>query len=81
METATSFGADVQQTAKKMGAQLADSATRAREAVKSGLGEAPELLSSFNAQIGAFVRQQPIVALAGAFMLGYVVARTARAFQ
>jgi len=81
METATRFGADVQQTARNVGAQLADTADRARERIKNGLGDAPELLSSLNAQLGAFVRQQPIVALAGAFLVGYLVARTARAFQ
>jgi len=81
MDTSTRFGADVQETARNVGAQLVDTANRARERLKSGLGDTPELLSSLNAQVGAFVREQPIVALAGAFLVGYLIARTARAFQ
>ena len=46
MEMATRFGADVQQTAKNVGAQLAGSASRVRERVLGrGIGEsltAPE---------------------------------------
>jgi len=81
METATKFGEDLQHAAKNVQEQLADTASRAHERIKSGFGDTHELLTSFNGQVGDFVREQPILALAGAFFVGYVIARTARTFQ
>jgi len=81
METATKFGSDFQQAAKNVQEQLADTASRAQERIKSSFGDTQDLLTSLNGQVGDFVREQPILALAGAFFVGYVIARTARAFQ
>ena len=81
METATRFGEDLQQAAKNVQEQLADTASRAQQRLKSGFGDTQDLLASLNGQIRQFVREQPILALAGAFFVGYVIARTARALQ
>ena len=74
METATTLGEDVRRATKNFQDELADDARRARDKIKSGLAGSEEIITDF-------VRAQPIVALSGAFIIGYLVARAVRSLQ
>jgi len=39
------------------------------------------MFNSMNDEFGSFVRESPLIALGGAFVAGYVVAKLARAFK
>jgi hypothetical protein len=54
---------------------------RVEDNVRRGLEQARGTLNSLNAQFGSFVHESPIVALAGAFAVGYLLARVARAVR
>ncbi len=85
MDTATKMKEDVQQAGRRIGENLAEGLGRAQEKmeerVRSGFAQTQGMMSTMNEQFGDFVREQPIVALAGAFVVGYLIARTARAFS
>ena len=85
MDTATKVKDDVQNMGRTLGENLAQGLNRAQETVeermRSGFAQTRGMFSSLNDQFGGFVREQPIVALAGAFVVGYVIARAARAFE
>lgn len=85
MDAASKVKEDVQEMGRTFGENLAEGLNRAQETVeervRSGFAQTQGMFSSLNEQFGGFVRAQPIVALAGAFVVGYVVARAARAFE
>jgi hypothetical protein len=85
MDATTKIKEDVRQMGRGIGENLTEGLGRAQETVeeriRSGFARTQGLFSSLNDQFGGFVREQPIVALAGAFVVGYVIARAARAFE
>ena len=51
------------------------------ERVRRGADRTQCVLTSMNEEFGGFVRESPIVALGGAFAVGYLIAKVARAFK
>ena len=51
------------------------------ERVRRGAGRTQSMFASMNDEFGSFVRESPIIALSGAFAVGYLVAKIARAFK
>jgi ElaB/YqjD/DUF883 family membrane-anchored ribosome-binding protein len=49
--------------------------------VRRGADRTQSMFASMNDEFGSFVRESPIVALGGAFAVGYLVAKVARAFR
>jgi hypothetical protein len=54
---------------------------RLEEGVRRGAGQTQGMFTSLNDEFGGFVRESPLVALTGAFAVGYVIAKIARAFR
>ena len=54
---------------------------RVEENVRRGVEQTRGMLSSFNEQFGSFVQERPVLALGGAFAVGYLAAKVARAFR
>jgi hypothetical protein len=54
---------------------------RLEEGVRRGAGQTQGMFASLNDEVGGFVRGSPIIALSGAFAVGYVIAKMARAFR
>jgi len=51
---------------------------RVQEGVRRGAEQARRAMNTLNDQFGDTVRQSPVLALAGAFAVGYVAARLLR---
>jgi ElaB/YqjD/DUF883 family membrane-anchored ribosome-binding protein len=51
------------------------------ERVRRGADRTQSVLTSINEEFGGFVRESPIIALGGAFAVGYLIAKVARAFK
>jgi hypothetical protein len=49
------------------------------ERVRRGYAQTRDAMGSLNQQFEGFVRESPLVAIAGAFALGYVMAKLTRA--
>jgi len=54
---------------------------RLEERVRRGADQAQSMFASVNEEFGSFVRESPIIALSGAFAVGYLIAKVARAFK
>ena len=54
---------------------------RLEERVRRGADQAQGMFASFNDEFGSFVRESPVMALTGAFAVGYLIAKVARAFK
>jgi hypothetical protein len=76
---------DVQQASRSIQESVAEGIGRAQKKMEETLGrtgdQAQGMLSSMNEEFGSFVRESPIIALGGAFAVGYLVAKLARAFK
>jgi hypothetical protein len=76
---------DAQQAGEKLRGSLAQGLGHAQEAieenVRRGLDQTRGAVTTLNEQFGSFVRQSPLMALGGAFVIGYVAAKVARAFK
>jgi len=76
---------DVQQTGEKLRGNLAQGLGHAQEAieenVRRGMDRTRGAVTTLNAQFGTLVQQSPLMALGGAFAIGYLAARVARAFK
>ena len=51
---------------------------RAQERVGEGVAQTKDLVAMVNEQIETLVRQSPLIALGGAFAVGYLIAKLAR---
>jgi ElaB/YqjD/DUF883 family membrane-anchored ribosome-binding protein len=51
------------------------------ERMRRGADRTQNVLTSMNEELGGFVRESPIIALGGAFAVGYLIAKVARAFK
>jgi hypothetical protein len=85
METASKTKDDLWQAGRTLGENLAEGLNRAQETVqdrvRSGFEQTRGVFSTLDEEFGKFVREQPVVALGGAFLVGYLIARAARAFE
>jgi len=51
---------------------------RVEEGVRRGAAQTKDLASMMNGQFETFVRQSPLIALGGAFAVGFLIAKLAR---
>lgn len=51
---------------------------RAQERVGEGVAQTKDLVATLNEQVETLVRQSPLIALGGAFAVGYLIAKLAR---
>ena len=51
---------------------------RAQERVEEKVAQTKDVVATLNEQVEALVRQSPLVALGGAFAVGYLIAKLAR---
>jgi ElaB/YqjD/DUF883 family membrane-anchored ribosome-binding protein len=51
---------------------------RAQERVEEGVAHTRDMVAVLNGQIETLVRQSPLIALGGAFAVGYLIAKLAR---
>jgi ElaB/YqjD/DUF883 family membrane-anchored ribosome-binding protein len=76
---------NVQQATRSMQENLAEGVgrmqDRVQENVRRGVEQTRSMLASFNDQFGSFVQESPVLAIGGAFAVGYLVAKVARAFK
>ena len=76
---------DVRQAGESLRGNLSEGFGRMQEKVegivRQGLDQTRGVMTTLNEQFGSFVRESPIVALGGAFAVGYVIARIARAVK
>ena len=54
---------------------------RLEERFRRGAEDAQSVFSSLNDEFGGFVRESPLLAIGGAFAVGYLIAKVARAFK
>jgi hypothetical protein len=74
------------ETARQAGEQLQEKVTeglnvaqeRMEQSVRRGADQARRAMNTLNDQFGDTVRQSPVLALAGAFAVGYLAARLFR---
>jgi len=76
---------DVPQGARSMQESLARGVGRMQERVEAnvrrGVEQTRGVVSSFNEQFGRVVQESPVLAIGGAFAVGYLAAKVARAFK
>ena len=76
---------DVQQASRSIQENLAEGIGRAQEKMEDTLrrtaNQTQGMFASMNDEFGSLVRESPIMALGGAFAVGYLVAKLARAFK
>ncbi|HZP41826.1 MAG TPA: hypothetical protein VFD84_09995 [Candidatus Binatia bacterium] len=76
---------NVQSASEALQGQLGEGIGRVQEKVQENVRRRAEqargALASANEQFGGFVQESPVLALAGAFALGYVLAKIARAIR
>jgi len=80
---AAKLSEDVEQASRVIQDNLARSMGRVQESVADFSRELPEagrLLTSANGRLVSLVQESPLLAVAGAFALGYLVAKVARSF-
>lgn len=78
--------ARVSETARRAGEQIKDEVSqsfsaaqeRMEESVRKGADQARQAMNTLNDQFGDSVRKSPVLALAGAFAVGYLAARILR---
>jgi len=76
---------DVQQAGEKLRGNLAEGIGKVQEKVEEnvrrGVDQTRGAVTTLNEQFGSFVQESPIMALGGAFAIGYIAAKIARAFK
>jgi len=76
---------NVQQAGRSVQENLAEGIGRVQdrleERVRRGAEDAQNVFSSLNDEFGGFVRESPLLAIGGAFAVGYLIAKIARAFK
>ena len=76
---------NAQQTGRSMQENLAEGIGRVQdrleERFRKGAEDAQNVFSSLNDEFGGFVRESPILSIGGAFAVGYLIAKVARAFK
>ncbi len=76
---------NAQQAGRSMQENLAEGIGRVQdrleERFRRGAEDAQGVFSSLNDEFGGFVRESPILAIGGAFAVGYLIAKVARAFK
>jgi ElaB/YqjD/DUF883 family membrane-anchored ribosome-binding protein len=76
---------DVQQATRTIQSKLAEGIGRVQERmeerVRRGGDQTRGTLASLNEQFGSFVQESPLIAIGGAFAVGYLIAKMARAFK
>ena len=76
---------DVQQASRSIQENLAEGIGRAQEKMEDTLrrtaNQTQGMFASMNDEFGSLVRESPIMALGGAFAVGYLIAKLARAFK
>jgi ElaB/YqjD/DUF883 family membrane-anchored ribosome-binding protein len=51
------------------------------ERLRRGADRTQSMFTSMNDEFGSYVRESPLIALGGAFAVGYLIAKLARAFK
>jgi hypothetical protein len=54
---------------------------KVEESVRRNVDRTRGMLASVNEQFGGFVQESPVVAIGGAFAVGWMIAKVARAFR
>jgi hypothetical protein len=76
---------NVQEMGRTVQSQVSENFGRVKDAVQENLrGSADQtrnVLGTLNQDFGSFVRESPVLALGGAFAVGYLVAKIARTFR
>ena len=76
---------DVQHAGERLRENLAEGLGRVQETmeenVRRGMDQTRGMVSTLNDQFGTLVKESPLVALGGAFAIGYLAAKLARAFK
>ena len=76
---------DVQAASRSIQEEISEGLGRVQETmeerVRRGADRTQSVLASMNEEFGGFVRESPIIALGGAFAVGYLIAKVARAFK
>jgi hypothetical protein len=76
---------NVQQAGRSVQDNLAEGIGRVQdrleEKFRRGAEDAQSMFSSLNDEFGGLVRESPILAIGGAFAVGYLIAKVARAFK
>ena len=76
---------DVQEATRTIQENLAGGIGRVQETMegrlRAGADRTQNMLASMNQEFGSFVRESPVIALGGAFAVGYLIAKVARAFK
>jgi ElaB/YqjD/DUF883 family membrane-anchored ribosome-binding protein len=76
---------DVHAATRTFQENLAAGIGRVQETVEDRLRRSADrtegALASMNEEFGSFVRESPLIALGGAFAVGYLIAKLARAFK
>lgn len=74
---------EVEQTGRKLQENLVAGVERVQheieQNVRRGVDRTRGAITSFNEQFGGFVHEAPMLAIGGAFVVGYLVAKLARA--
>jgi len=73
---------DVAKATEELKENVAKGMERAQEriedGVKRGVAQTKDLVSILNGQVETLVRESPLIALGGAFAVGYLIAKLAR---
>jgi hypothetical protein len=76
---------DVQHATRSIQENLAEGIGRVQETLEDRFRRSGDqtsgMLTSLNEEFGNFVRESPVIALGGAFAVGYLIAKLARAFK
>ena len=69
---------DVARATEELKDNVTKGIERAQERVGEGVAQTKDLVAMVNEQIETLVRQSPLIALGGAFAVGYLIAKLAR---
>jgi hypothetical protein len=69
---------DVARATEELKESVTKGFERAQERVEEKVGQTKDLVAMLNEQVETLVRQSPLVALGGAFAVGYLIAKLAR---
>jgi ElaB/YqjD/DUF883 family membrane-anchored ribosome-binding protein len=76
---------NVQEMGRTVQAQVSENFERVKDTVqqnlRGGTDQTRNVLGTLNEDFGSFVRESPVLALGGAFAVGYLVAKIARSFR
>jgi hypothetical protein len=69
---------DVARATEDLKENVSKGIERAQERVEEGVAQTKDLVAMLNEQVQTLVRQSPLIALGGAFAVGYLIAKLAR---